>query len=109
MFNTFYRGSVDDLLAFVGTAPEEELEKVNSENEMLNRDELIAYIMDTSKCSREDAVRMADEFLLEEFDKKIKPMLDEGLVEIVEYDKDGNPVYKPTLKGLMSFSTNSNN
>jgi HD superfamily phosphohydrolase YqeK len=108
MFNTFYKGTVDDLLAFVGTAPNEEIAKVGNENEVLNREELIAYIMDTAKCPREEAVRVADEIQLEEFDKTIKPLLEKGFVEIVEYDKDGQPVYKPTLKGLMAFSTSNN-
>ena len=108
MFNTFYKGSVDDLLAFVGTAPKEEIAKVGDENEVLNREELIAYIIDTAKCPREEAVRIADEIQLEEFDKTIKPMLDEGLIEIVEYDADGQPVYKPTLKGLVLMSAKAN-
>jgi predicted transcriptional regulator len=103
MFNTFYKGSVDDLLAHVGTAPKEEIEKVGSDDQMLNREELIASIMDEAKCPREEAERIATELQLEEFDRIVKPMVEKGLLEISEYDKDGQPVYKPTLKGLQTF------
>jgi len=102
MFNTFYKGSIDDLLAFVGTAPKEEIEKVGDKNEMLNRDELIAYVIDTNKCSREEAERIVTEIQREEFDEQIKSMLERGFVELTGYDADGDPIYKPTVKGLMA-------
>jgi len=101
MFNTFYKGSVDDLLAFVGTAPKEEIEKVGGDNETLNREELIAYTIDTTKCSHEDAERIVTELQREEFDEQIKPM-EKGFVELTGYDNDGDPIYMPTLKGLLA-------
>ena len=102
MFNTFYKGTVDDLLAFVGTAPKEEIEKVGDENETLNRDELIAYVVDTNKCSREEAERIVTEIQREEFNELIQPMIEKGFVELTGYDASGDPIYKPTVKGLMA-------
>ena len=107
MFDTFFKGSVDELLAHVGTAPATEVEKVADENRQLNREEIIAYIIDNSKCSREEAGRIATELQMEEFDRIVKPMVEGGLLEITKYDKDGQPVYKPTQKSsATSFSNN---
>lgn len=108
MFNTFYKGSVDDLLAHVGTAPRSEIEKVGDDNQILNREELVAYIVDNFKCSREDAERIAIEIQMEEFDRIVKPMVEEGLLEIAEYDKDGQSIYKPTANGLATFFPTNN-
>ena len=100
MFNQFFTGTVDDLLNKVTTVPTEVINKVGNKDELLNREELIATVMDDFKMPRAEAERIVTEIQMEELDRIVKKMMDNGLLEISEYDTDGNPQYKPTLKGL---------
>ena len=100
MFNQFFTGTVDDLLNKVTAAPPEAINKVGNNDELLNREELIATVMDDFKLPRAEAERIVTEIQMEELDRIVKKMMDNGLLEISEYDTDGNPQYKPTLKGL---------
>ena len=100
MFNTFFKGSVDDLLNKVAAAPTEAINKVGNKDELLNREELIATVMDDFKLPRAEAERIVTEIQMEELDRIAKGMIEKGLLEIVSYDSEGNPQYKPTLKGL---------
>lgn len=95
MFTTFFKGSVDDLLNHVQTAPNTEIENVDNPNKILHREEIIDLIIEDLKVNRQDAERMADEILMEEFNRIIQPMLEKGIVEVVDYDADGLPIYKP--------------
>ena len=97
MFNQFFTGTVDDLLNKVTTVPTEVINKVGNKDELLNREELIATVMDDFKMPRAEAERIVTEIQLEELDRIVKKMMDNGLLEISEYDTDGNPQYKPTL------------
>jgi hypothetical protein len=100
MFNTFFKGSVDDLLNKVTTAPPEAINKVGNKDELLNREELIATVMDDFKMPRAEAERIVTEIQMEELDRIAKKMVSDGLLEISEYDNDGNPKYIPTPLGL---------
>ena len=100
MFNTFFKGSVDDLLNKVTTAPVEAINKVGNKDEVLNREELIATVMDDLKLPRAEAEKFVTEMQMEEFDRIAKGMVEKGLLEITGYDGDGNAQYTPTLKGL---------
>lgn len=100
MFNKFFKGSVDDLLNHVTAAPKTAIEKVGNPNEVLNREEMIATVMDDCKLPQAEAEKIVTELQMEEFDRIAKGMVEKGLLEIVSYDGEGNPEYKPTLKGL---------
>jgi len=100
MFNKFFQGSVDDLLNHVAAAPTETINKVGNVDEVLNRDEAIATVMDDMKVSKADAEAIVTELQLEEFDRIAKDMVEKGLLEITSYDNEGNPQYTPTQKGL---------
>ena len=103
MFNKFFKGTVDDLLGHVLTAPKSAINKVGDENERLDREEAIAFMMDDFKITRQRAEEIVTEIQLEEFHRIAKGMVEDGLLEITEYDGEGQPVYKPTEKGLASI------
>jgi hypothetical protein len=103
MFNTFFKGSVEDLLNHTLTAPKSEIDKVGSENERLNREEAIAFAMDDFKITREEAEKIVTEIQLEEFHRIAHDMVEKGFLEITEYDSEGQPIYQPTKKGLASI------
>ena len=88
------------MLNKVTTAPVEAINKVGNKDELLNREELIATVMDDLKLPRAEAEKFVTEMQMEELDKIAKPMVEQGLLEITGYDSEGNPQYKPTLKGL---------
>jgi len=100
MFNKFFTGTVDELLNKVTTAPVEAINKIGNKDEVLNREELIATVMDDFKMSRAEAERIVTEIQLEEFERIAKGMVEKGLLEITGYDGEGNAQYTPTLKGL---------
>ena len=100
MFNQFFTGTVDDLLNKVTAAPPEAINKVGNNDELLNREELIATVMDDFKLPRAEAERIVTEIQMEELESIMKKMAADGLLEITTYDKDGQPQYTPTLKGL---------
>jgi hypothetical protein len=103
MFNTFFKGTVEDLLNRVLTAPQEAIDRVGDANERLNREEAIAFAMDDLKISREEAERIVTEIQLEEFHRIAKSCVERGLLEITEYDGEGQPIYTPTIMGLKSI------
>lgn len=94
-----FTGSIDDLLNHISSVPDEEIEKISDEERMLNREESIALVMEEGKMSREEAEEIVTEIQLEELDVILKGMVEKGLVEISEYDSEGNPCYKVTEKG----------
>lgn len=103
MFNTFFKGTVEDLLNRVLTAPQSAIDNVGNENEHLNREEAIVFAMDDLKVTREEAERIVTEIQLEEFHRIAKGMVEKGFLEITEYDSEGQPIYQPTEKGLASI------
>lgn len=93
MFNKFFKGSVDDLLAQMQTAPISEINKIGRDDEVLNREEMIAMVMDDFKKSREEAERIVTEIQEQEFYRIANNLVEKGLLEIKGYDGDGNPEY----------------
>lgn len=98
MFNTFFNGTVDDLLNHVGTAPAEEIRTVDADNKILNREECIQSIMDSHKIDRELAEKCVTEIQMEEFNRIIQSLLEKGMVEVTGYDEENQPIYKPVEK-----------
>lgn len=100
MFNKFFKGTVEDLFNQMDT-PEAAaaIKQVGDKNQVLTREEIVAFIMDEAKCPQEEAERIATEIQLEEFNRIIQPMIEKGLVELVGYDDEGLPKYMPTQKG----------
>ena len=55
MFNTFFKGSPEDLLGHVLNAPQSAIDKVKDDNQLLNHEELVAVVMDDFKIGHEEA------------------------------------------------------
>jgi len=94
-----FNGSIDELLNHVSNVSDEEIERISDDNRMLDREESIALVMEEAKLPREEAEKIVTEFQLEELDIILKGMVEKGLIEISEYDKEGNPLYTATEKG----------
>jgi len=99
MFNKFFSGNADDLLAMVCTAPTSEIQSVDDPNKLLNRGELIDTVIDEFQVPKEEAERIVTEIQTEELTKICNKMVEMGLVEVNEYDDEGNPKYTPTELG----------
>jgi len=99
MFNRFLNTTVDDLLNKVLSAPQSEIDKVGSPDEILNHEEIVAVLMDEYKLPSEEAEKRATEIQIEEFTRITNDMVEKGFLEIVKYDTDGNPVYDVTEIG----------
>lgn len=99
MFNQFFQGTVDDLLNRVATAPKSEIDRVAKPDELLNHQELVDTVMDEYKVSPEEAERIVTDIQVQEFLRIANGMVEKGLLEIVRYDDDGNPVYNVTELG----------
>lgn len=98
MFNTFFHGSVDELLNHVGTAPASEIKRVDDPNKKLFGEELIQTVMDEFKLPREEATKIVQAIQMEELDKVLKSLLEKGEIELVGYDADGLAMYLPVKK-----------
>jgi len=99
MFNQFFKGNVDSLLNHVLSAPKSEIDKVGSPDEVLNHEEIVAVLMDEYKFPLEEAERRATEIQIEEFNRIAQGMVQKGLLEIVRYDENGDPVFDVTELG----------
>lgn len=97
--NTFFRGTVDELLEQTTANPTKEIEKINSPDEVLHRQEIIDTIIDDFKLGKDEATKIADELLLEEYYKIMQGLADKGYVEVISYDKDFKPEYGLTEQG----------
>lgn len=100
MFNTFFKGSVDDLLKKVTEASTETIDAALDPDRLLNHKELVDTVIDEFKLPPDEAERIVTEIQMSELDTILRGMLEKGLVEVVSYDTDGNPEYKPTELGL---------
>src|ERR1017187_10155339 len=94
-----FTGSIDDLLNHVSNVSNEEIERIGDENLMLNREECIALVMEEGRLPKEEAEKIVTEIQLMELDEIMKGMMERGLVEIAEYDENGQPGYIITKKG----------
>jgi predicted transcriptional regulator len=99
MFNTFFKGSVDELLNHVATAPKSEIDKVGNGNKRVSREEAIEMTMDDLKIPREKAEKIVTKIQLEEYHKIAQGLVEKGLLEITEYDEEFQPVYGVTEAG----------
>lgn len=95
MFNTFFHGTIDEMLNHVGTAPTAEIDRVDDPDKKLYGEELIQTVMDISKIPRDEAEKLVGEIQMEELNRICNDLLEKGLIELVGYDDDGLPKYLP--------------
>ena len=96
---TFFTGSIDDLLNKVSHAKDSEVKRIKDENTVLNREEIVATIMDEWKVDKEEATRIADDIQLSELHRVCGDLVKDGILEITGFDEYG-PTYTHTAKGL---------
>lgn len=90
---------------FVGTTEQflEHCSKLDAdaialEAEQHHYNECIQYIQNEYECDATEAADIYKQIQLMELQQMVDALISEGLVEIVGYDADGNPLYKSTNK-----------
>jgi len=86
--NEYYTGTIDNLLIRIANYDLMLLE------EAILIENAIEDIMDQSNEPREIVVQMLEQAHLNEVQKEVDKMLKEGLVEIVGYNENGEPLYR---------------
>ena len=85
-----FQGSIDDLLEKVSKLSKKELDQIEVDSE---KSASISFIYKTFNCSLEEAECIYQEILRQEVKKGLEELLEEGLIEIVGYNEDGEPLY----------------
>ena len=91
-----FTGDVDSLLEHCSKV---DLSLVDNQDTLLNHEELIDTIMEDYKVTREEAEYFAFQIKLDIVRDTTKKLADEGILELVGYDEDGECVYKMTPAG----------
>mgnify|MGYP003338012089 CR=1 FL=1 len=88
-----FTGTVDQLLAHVDLLDEVTITKdVEAGADVILSDgEAVLEIMKEVGCDRDEATKILQEIKLLEVDEAIQNLVNDGLVEIKSFDKDGNP------------------
>lgn len=85
-----FNGSIDDLLEKVSKLSKEEIDQIEVDTE---KSASISFICTHCECSEEEAEIIYDHILNLEIQQALDDLIEEGLVEIVGYDENGNPLY----------------
>jgi hypothetical protein len=85
-----FQGSIDDLLEKVSKLSKKELDQIEVDSE---KSASISFICNELDCTLEEAEEIYEEILRQEIDQALKDLLEEGLIEIVGYNEDGEPLY----------------
>jgi uncharacterized damage-inducible protein DinB len=103
-----FQGTIDDLLKHTSDIDENKLEKVltGEEDIQMTREEALSFIKTQQKCSDEEAIKFLEEAQSEEITNQIESLVKDGLMEIVGYDNDNQPMYQITEKGLNQLLKN---
>ena len=91
-----FKGSVDELLEHCTKLNPIEMEKNLVE---VNKIESIEHIRTSLKCSKKEAEQIYNEICLSETKKVVDEMVSEGIVEIVGFNEDGEPLFGLTELG----------
>lgn len=97
-----FSGTVDELLARMDSVDVDQVERVvvdQNEDVVLSDADAIAMIMAESNASHEEAEDILREIKCEEVKRIVDGLVAEGIVEVAEYDKDGQPLYTLTQNG----------
>jgi tRNA threonylcarbamoyladenosine modification (KEOPS) complex Cgi121 subunit len=85
-----FQGSIDDLLEKVSKLSKKELDQIEVDSE---KSASISFICKELDCSLEEAEEVYQEILKQEVKKGLEELLEEGLIEVVGYNEDGEPLY----------------
>lgn len=86
-----FQGSIDDLLEKVSKLSKKELDQIEVDSE---KSASISFLCKKLHCSLEEAEEVYQEILKQEIDQALKDLLEEGLIEIVGHNEDGEPLYE---------------
>ncbi len=101
MFNPF-SGSIDDLLKHVDKFNPDDVEKIlidKTDDVLLDVATAIEMIMSDANMDRETAMAILSDIKLEEVNRVIGSLIQDGLVEVFDYDTNGDPLYTLTSTG----------
>ena len=100
MFRNF-KGTIEELIENVQKFDVDKLDNIMSEKEdiMLTDEESIDLIIEEVHCSEEEAKRILTEIKEEIVSDNLKILMERGLVEIKEYNSEGEALYGLTEDG----------
>lgn len=105
-----FTGTIDQLLNHVDKIDPTQVENVvvnHTEDVFLDDKTAIEIIKSELNCEKQQAMEILNQIKLEEISKTLNDLVEEGLVEISEYDKNGEPIYSLTEAGKL-FSKKNN-
>ena len=91
-----FSGSVDQFLNHCSNL---DLEVVQEQVNKQNYDSCIEHIKKHSECSEAEAIKLYDEFCLSEVKQTVDQLVEDGILQISEYNHNGEPLYVLTELG----------
>jgi len=99
-----FSGTIDQLLNHVDKIDPTQVENVvvnHTEDVFLDDKTAIEMIKSELNCENQQAVDILNEIKLAEISEILNNLVKEGLIEISEYDKNGEPLYSLTETGKL--------
>ncbi len=91
-----FTGTIDQLLEHCDNL---DLKSVQEQINKQNRNDCIEYIKKESGCSEEEANTIYDEIRMEEVDETVHQLVMDGILQIGDYNADGEPEFILTELG----------
>lgn len=91
-----FTGTIDQLLEHCDNL---DLKSVQDQINKQNRNDCIEYIKKESGCSEEEANTIYDEIRMEEVDETVHQLVMDGILQIGDYNADGEPQFILTELG----------
>ena len=91
-----FTGSVDALLEHCSKL---DIQKVEEQIKLDEKQECLSIIMKDCKCSLEEAEQIYNDIALSEVKQTIDQLVKEGIVEVSGYNDDGEPLFTLTELG----------
>lgn len=91
-----FKGTIDQLLEHCDNL---DLKSVQDQINKQNRNDCIEYIKKESGCSEEEANTIYDEIRMEEVDETVHQLVMDGILQIGDYNADGEPQFILTELG----------
>lgn len=91
-----FTGTIDQLLEHCDNL---DLKSVQDQINKQNRNDCIEYIKKDYGCSEEEATKLYDEICMAELDETVDQLVMDGILEIGDYNADGEPQFILTKLG----------
>jgi hypothetical protein len=103
MFDKNFQGTTEQFLNHILSAPQSEIDAANDPDRELNRDELIAFVMEDFQVGQVEAEAIVQKILEEEVRQGCESLVAKGFLEIADYNDEGQPRYQMTEKAKKLF------